>query len=191
MFNPYGRQYWRSEKVELSDRYDYWWEEVRHPASPDEANLIGSLTGSGRHAPALDLDLGASLVPLLGEYSLLAVQVVPAQRNFRQLEAVMVALGLAVSYVPHPGLDEDPEHIYLMLRVPAHLQESSTAGHHHLYLNHELSWADYVRLLRLLCRCGIIEQGFYNLARKRRQTFLRPPGVTKQSGRELAVLQSA
>jgi hypothetical protein len=69
-----------------------------------------------------------------------------------------------------PAIDLDIPHQY----VP-----SSTPGHGHLYLDIEMPWWKYRMLLWVMLKCGIIERGFYNAAKIRKMTMLRPPGVKK------------
>jgi len=65
----------------------------------------------------------------------------------------------------------------------ARLIPSSTPGHFHLVLSNPVTWVDYLELLRLLVRMGIIEPGFAELTEARGQAFLRMPGERKESGR--------
>lgn len=60
---------------------------------------------------------------------------------------------------------------------------SSTSGHFHLVIDTPARWEDYLELLRLLVRMGIVEEGFAALTEARGQAFLRMPGETKQGGR--------
>lgn len=83
------------------------------------ANVVSSLLTNGRHAPAIDLDLPAVLVP------------------------------------------------------------TSTFGHSHLYLDHEMCWDHYRRLLEVMVEAGLVETGFYESAIRRGTTLLRLPGVSK------------
>lgn len=65
------------------------------------------------------------------------------------------------------------------LDVSAALIDSSTEGHHHLFINKEMSWRQYKRLLKALRDAGIIEPYFYTVSCKRKQTLLRKPGLKK------------
>lgn len=76
-------------------------------------------------------------------------------------------------------LDLDCKHEY---------RPSSTPGHGHLVIYPKLGsveWYQYRKLLELLTQLGVIEQGFYNLAVKREQAFLRTPHMRK--GQEKAL----
>jgi hypothetical protein len=63
--------------------------------------------------------------------------------------------------------------------LPIHAVQSSTPGHWHLYLDVELSWPDYLRLLEVMRDVGIVQDGFYRSAKSRGTTLLRLPGVPK------------
>lgn len=67
----------------------------------------------------------------------------------------------------------------LDIDMQCYLVPSSTATHFHLYIEHQMTWRRYKRLLRALYKAGIIQRGFYRLSVKRGATFLRKPGVKK------------
>lgn len=69
-----------------------------------------------------------------------------------------------------PALDLDVPHTY----VP-----SSTEGHGHLYIDVALTWPQYVELLEVLERCGIIGPGFLMHSLRQGLSTLRKPGLHK------------
>lgn len=69
----------------------------------------------------------------------------------------------------------------LDLDIPHSLIESSTKGHSHLYLDIDLTWSDYERLLIVLCDLGIIQEGFYDSAVRNMASAVRLPWVKKKS----------
>jgi hypothetical protein len=78
---------------------------------------------------------------------------------------------LCTDKLHRPALDID---------VPCELIPSSTPGHHHLYFpTVEMHWWEYAALLGALARGGILEPQYYTASLGRRQTLLRPPGVTR------------
>ena len=104
------------------DSRDYDQDNINKPpvvTVEDGANVVSSLLTNGMHAPAIDLDVKARLIP------------------------------------------------------------SSTPGHSHLYIDHELSWADYLRVLKLLAKVGIVEHGIVSSAERRGTTLLRLPHAKK------------
>lgn len=84
-----------------------------------KAELISSLTPSGKHRPLLDLDIAAAIIP------------------------------------------------------------SSTKGHGHLYIDKELTWKQYIKLLNVLADLEIIEPGYRGASIARGYTALRLPWVKK------------
>lgn len=72
----------------------------------------------------------------------------------------------------------------LDLDVPTRYVTSSTPGHAHLYIDVAMSWWKYRRLLRHLYKCGIIEKGYYTMAKARGGSFLRtkPTKYTEKVG---------
>jgi len=83
--------------------------------------------------------------------------------------------------------DENMKHVIALdLDIPAHLVPSSTEGHSHLYIDvpggvkHE----DYMELVALLGRIGVIEDGYAAVSLRRGFTDLRLPWVAKEPRRE-------
>lgn len=75
---------------------------------------------------------------------------------------------------------EDRKHALLLdLDIPAYLVPSSTPGHSHLYVDVEIGEHDYFSLLDQLARCGVIQQGVANSARRKGGTSLRLPWKRK------------
>jgi len=67
----------------------------------------------------------------------------------------------------------------LDLDFDAHLVPSTSADHHHLYLDKVLTWSDYVKLLDVLAEVGIIEPGYRDASIAREFTSVRLPWITK------------
>lgn len=57
--------------------------------------------------------------------------------------------------------------------LPIRVKPSSTEGHFHLFIDHKISWEQYVNILRALYEAGIVERGFYELSVARGASFLR------------------
>jgi hypothetical protein len=70
----------------------------------------------------------------------------------------------------------------LDLDFDAALVPSSSADHHHLYLDKVLTWSQYVKLLDVLAEVGIIEPGYRDASVAREFTSVRLPWVTKANG---------
>lgn len=67
------------------------------------------------------------------------------------------------------------------LDVPHYVIPSTTPGHGHLYIDVKTSWPRYIVLLLSLRLCGVIEKGHLWWSVKRGATFVRKPGVLKET----------
>jgi hypothetical protein len=67
----------------------------------------------------------------------------------------------------------------LDIDIPATLVPSSTRGHSHLYLDVQMNWTAYKRLLKALARAGVIEKEWAQASIKTGYTSLRPPWKVK------------
>jgi len=77
-------------------------------------------------------------------------------------------------------LGVDNQHMPVLdIDYRAALVESSTPGHYHLYLNQQLEWNDYKKLLKCMERCGLLQPGFVKNSIRRGASFTRLPGVKK------------
>lgn len=63
---------------------------------------------------------------------------------------------------------------------PAYLIPSTSPGHFHLYLEKEMKWRDYKKLLDVMLEVGLIEKGWYDIAMKFEQTYARLPHIKKE-----------
>ena len=82
------------------------------------------------------------------------------------------------AFVP-PGGTGDRHRPVLDIDFPAHLVESSTPGHYHLFLDKEMSWPEYAKLLLALQHAGVLQQGFVNASLQRGASHVRLPWVKK------------
>lgn len=58
---------------------------------------------------------------------------------------------------------------------------SSTPGHFHLYLNRELTWANYAKLLTVLGEVGLLQKGYVDASLNRGYSAVRLPWITKDT----------
>lgn len=65
--------------------------------------------------------------------------------------------------------------------IPIKLIPSSQIGHYHLYIEKEIPWHKYQKLLDALADADLIERGYYNAARYRGFSAVRPSGSYKKS----------
>ena len=70
----------------------------------------------------------------------------------------------------------------LDLDFPAVLLPSSTEGHFHLYLQREVEWSKYEKVLDDMKDAGLLQKGYVEHSKSRKGTFLRLPWVKKRSG---------
>ena len=76
--------------------------------------------------------------------------------------------------------EEDAHYILLDLDdIGVELVESSTPGHHHLYIYHKVTLDQLTRLMTLLNEMGIIQDGIMRGLKERGRLCLRKPGVVK------------
>jgi hypothetical protein len=68
----------------------------------------------------------------------------------------------------------------LDLDMPAKLIPSSTPGHFHLIIDHEMPWPAYRKLLEALAEAGVIEWGFAAASINRGYSSVRVPWVRKE-----------
>lgn len=67
----------------------------------------------------------------------------------------------------------------LDLDIPAALVASTTPGHFHLYLDVEMNWNAYRRLLKALAKAGVVEESWAKASIQSGQSLLRPPWLLK------------
>lgn len=72
----------------------------------------------------------------------------------------------------------------LDIDFPAVVIPSTTPGHGHLYIDKELSWKDYKKLLNLFADLGIIEHGYRGASLARGYSALRLPWIKKEKDEE-------
>jgi hypothetical protein len=179
------RTYWRDDTKRGGH------ERLTRVNDETDADLVSSLTVNGMHAPALDIDMSMSTtwdsakrgrtrysfdarVPRDAYLRLLTVGrdvgLFPADFVLRRAPRVERASG------KYLGSREDPA---IELHVPTWDIESSTPGHSHLYIDHELSWTAYRSFLEALQNARILQGKFFAMACRREMTLLLTPSRTK------------
>lgn len=74
---------------------------------------------------------------------------------------------------------KDTHKVVIDLDMDAALWETSTPGHHHLIIDHEMTWATYERLLFALNAAGLIQDGYLNACIARKASWVRTPWTRK------------
>jgi hypothetical protein len=65
--------------------------------------------------------------------------------------------------------------------LPCKLYPSRTPGHFHLYIDKEMTWEQYEKILEALTDARVVQRGYYEASKKHRQSFLRAPGIGQPS----------
>lgn len=136
-----------------------------------EAHLVGSLTTRGLHAPTLDVDFPIVVRRLAGGRT----QITYDEREHVATDDVVRELAALGWIAPL-----DRTRTGLTLSVPVTAIPSSTRGHRHVYIDAEITWERYARLLGVLERARVLRGKFYAWALERRKTLLFKPGLTKR-----------
>jgi len=113
-------------------------------------------------------------IPLAGQ-ALVVAELDGAYDAERTVTADVEAANLITSRVAGTGMHKP----VLDIDLPATLLPSSTPGHFHLFIDHEMPWETYVELLEALVKAGLVEPGYMNASRDRGYTAVRLPWVRK------------
>ena len=71
--------------------------------------------------------------------------------------------------------------VVLDIDHPAILLDSTTPGHHHLYIDFEMTWSKYERLLDVMADVGLLEQGYVDACKERGFSAVRLPWIKKSA----------
>jgi hypothetical protein len=63
--------------------------------------------------------------------------------------------------------------------VPISVYPSSQLGHNHLYIDKEITWTQYTRILKALAAAGIVEDGYLKACLSKGYSCVRPIGTIK------------
>jgi hypothetical protein len=63
--------------------------------------------------------------------------------------------------------------------LPCRLIPSATHDHYHLYIDKEMTWEEYEKLLTVMCEVGIVDANYLDMARERKATYVRLPEKPK------------
>ena len=70
--------------------------------------------------------------------------------------------------------------VVLDIDLPAKLIPSSTPGHFHLYIDHEIEKDTYFKLVAAMVEAGLVEPGFLGASERRGYTAVRLPWIKKE-----------
>lgn len=157
-------------------------ENPRHQVTdPAEANLVSSIADGmppWMHMPVIDIDHPCDLVHGPGRSTLTIARMARLDR-YTSLLGTLRECGIGGYPDAAPAQEGDQVVIVLGLDVPCRLLPSTTEGHFHLYIGKAIPWYEFECLLRVMVHCGLVEDGYYQAARRRCATFVRMPGVSK------------
>lgn len=95
------------------------------------------------------------------------------------LEAVVTDLERANIITSEVAGSPGRHKVVLDVDMPVHIEPSSTEGHFHLFIDKELTWDEYSRLLWVMADVGLLEEGYVSASDARRYTAVRLPWVKK------------
>lgn len=102
------------------------------------------------------------------------VNVVPQQ------DANVISSRVADTYDEStPGASGELHAPVIDIDFPIAVIPSSTPGHFHLYIEKQMTWPQYERILDALRGANVIEEGYYHASCNRKATYVRKPDVVK------------
>jgi len=113
------------------------------------------------------------VVPDIGEYS----PETEAENTNRYETSDLAAATVITSMMVEP---RGRHKVVLDIDLPAKLVPSTTPGHFHLYIDQEVDWPTYSKLLSALAEAGIVEKPYASVSQARGYTAARLPWVKKQ-----------
>ena len=162
---------WQAEGKDITD-------------NPAHAILISSALTTGGHAPILDIDRPTVLLdePNRDGRQILYLDMEMTWRAYKRVAKAFDRAGIADFATSIDGFfnNDGPYATGFAIDVPAQRAASSTIGHFHLYVDAEMTWRGYQRLLKALAKSGVIEERWAKASIKTGYTSLRPPWVKKQ-----------
>lgn len=103
-------------------------------------------------------------------------------------EEVPFMMGAELVSSEYIGRNGNRHLIAVDIDKPAWLLQSSSHGmwepHHHLYVEVEASWDDYLAWLEASAKIGLLEPGYVSASKARGATFLRLPWIRKGQERK-------
>lgn len=88
---------------------------------------------------------------------------------------------IVTSEISHIYGGAEAHKVVLDIDFPVKVVDSSTPGHHHLYIDKPITWEQYVKIMDALVEAGIVEEGFLGASIARGFTGVRLPWKRKQA----------
>ena len=157
-------------------------EEVKPPPEPEPTLIVASPVAPGPVVPkARDYMFNPTHESYRPErtkwYAVKAVegqtigdvQPVPDYLEHKQMHDLLGSLTKSGLHAPCIDLD-----------FPVQLRPSSAPGHFHLFLQTEIPWEDYLKLLTVMEEIGLVQKGVLEVAKQRKQTVVFEPGKKQE-----------
>lgn len=74
--------------------------------------------------------------------------------------------------------------VLLDIDMPVHAEKSTTPGHSHLFIDKEITWEQYLDIIKAFARAGIVEVGYLQACQDRGYSAVRLPWVKKEVGED-------
>jgi len=130
-----------------------------------------------RNLQAGDIDFSANKDDDSGDDEL-DVEKLITEKPLREANSV----SSRITYTPPFGtVAQSTEYhkVAIDLDLDAALWETSTPGHHHLIIDHAMTWEVYAKLLTALRDAGLIQDGYLHACLVRKASWIRTPWTRK------------
>lgn len=124
--------------------------------------------------------LWTSIVSNLSKFSTIDFQGAYSHDSAVETQDITQAMTINSNMEKGPWEHTVSHKVVLDIDVPAVLIPSSSPSHSHLYIDKDVPWPLYEKLLRVLAECGIIEEGYAGASIEREYTTLRTPWTIKE-----------
>lgn len=167
---------WRGrDELKITGMCEYCWDQME--PEDDRAQRTG-----GQFDPDIPHDL-----PLEGMLLQTVTNLDDYDVESGRYDTTEVGRAQVITSVVGNGRGIDRRHkVVLDIDMPAKLIPSSTPGHFHLYIDHEMEEGAYMELLVALGKAGILEEGYVRASQARKLTAVRLPWVKKPEPSEEA-----
>lgn len=103
----------------------------------------------------------------------------PDERMVRDNVKRAEATAIGSSVIGYDGFHTGRHQILMDLDGPHVYQPSTTEGHGHLIFRKQVSWTKYLKFLDACVDVGIVEPGYRDAAKHRKEAWLRTPWTPK------------
>ena len=148
------------------------------PVTRQDAECLASFTRRGLDAPVLDLEYPARLRHR-GRYTLLELEPHTFEPDaLRRVHEALIRAHLSTRAARRRTRAHrvgDRHFVTLAFHVPLRLTPSRTPGHHHLFIEREITWAEYLPVLIALEEARLIDYQLFSSYLVEETSFVRLP----------------